>query len=940
MNTHKKSPTVPRGRLQCTRNLCLTLAASAFMAMLVFFAAAGASAETYSSTDSKYPDAFGDTIFGTDNNDLQYMDVVYFEGKEIIFFTLLSTWSPSEDSKLFYYHDSKNGHAIDIGNSQSRDYRIKTCVFNNVLYIFYGSTNSSTIRYRTATVFRGPDGAGWTLVFSDEKTFPAGVSAYLRMAVWMNDAMYVIYTSGSNWYYAKTTDGLNFSPGGLFFTGGPIHGAGGAVFQVPTADGFADKLMISYATGSALKYFFFNGTSSYGLNTAAIASNTSPYSVRLIAGTATDYSDNRYSIQVFYSSPKDNSNQSWSSIYHREYYPSGTNGELGQWSAQWTRLSGSDDTVFSYAYDSDFYWAVIPWYQNEGANVRMLMRLWYHRGTRYVWPTTNWIDFRRSVYNSDLLAYTSTNTVGWDSQDLTTSTILGVIEGTPPFPVNKEVPKEAGYKVSNVLMNYSTTLDTSTNWSVGGAVVVSYGHSFLKGGGFQAKLSGGLKYTKETKNSSTSYTGLTFSSYPDTPPGDLGWVLVLKPEIINDQYVLRSWNGKQLAYDGDTSREFAASTIVYGDDTTIESYQYYLDDPSKPFGEGDTTTEIFKGMEPRHLSTDVCYWQHVVDTLSPSYKVYLNETGANPLIKFWGNLGTLITVSKTETTAEGETWSPSAGFTASASKLGFGIEGSVNFSMDIKTTTTMTKALGFEYHLPACPQPIVGYTCISHVDIEPFLLIPNGDDSGYDAPWISDDIRNFQKPKPWALTYKATPTPNCTTNVTAARLSVLKAQGTIFLDLKNLNHDRISANFTLTGVAPGFVLDAEEVLRLGLGNYPIDSESNYVISRYFQGKDLIVELSEAEDSESLIRLRFTYDNRKSILDIKLDAKHIDLTPLYAHAFLGGEELTGNEAEILPLDLHVGEKYFATSQLGLKCADNDQNVICNFHSKKMRPQSSP
>jgi hypothetical protein len=921
--------------------LFLIFAAFAVVAMLLFSVAPGAWAETYSSTNSKYPEKFGDDIFGTLGNDLQYMDVVYFGGKEIIFFTLLSTWSPSEDSKLFYYHDSSDGHAIDIGNSQSRDYRIKTCVFNNVLYVFYGSTNSSTIRYRTATVDRGADGDGWKLVFSGEKTFSGGVSAYLRMAVWMDETMYVIYTSGSNWYYAKTTDGLNFSPGGLFFTGGPIQGAGGAVFQVPTADSFTDKLMISYATGTALKYFFFDGTSSYGLNTAAIVSNTSPYSVRLIAGTATNYSDSRYSIQVFYSSPKDNSSQKWSSIYHREYYPSGANGELGLWSSQWTRLSNSsDDTVFSYAYDSDFYWAVIPWFQNEGANVRMLIRLWYHRGTRYVWPSTNWIDFRRSVYNSDLLAYSTTNTVDPSSQDLTTSTILGVIEGTPPFPENKEVPKEAGYKVSNVLMNYSTTLDTSTNWSVGGSVVVSYGRSFLKGGGFQSKLSGGLKYTKETKNSSTSTTGLTFSSYPDVPPGDLGWVLVLKPEIINDQYVLRSWNGNLLAYDGDSSREFTASTIVYGDDTTIESYQYYLEDPPKPFGEDDTTTEIFRGMEPRHLSTDVCYWKTVVDTLSPSYKVFLNEAGANPLLKFWGNLGTLVTVSKTETTAKGETWSPSAGFTASASKLGFGIEGSVSFSMDIKTTTTMTKALGFEYHLPACPQPIVGYTCISHVDIEPFLLIPNGDDSGYDSPWISDDIRNFRKPKPWALTYRSTPNINCATNVAAARLSLLKAQGAVFLDLEELNRDRMSANFTLTGIAPGFVLDAEQFLRLWLGNYAIDSETNYVVARYARGNHLYLQLRESEDSESLIQIRLTYDAAKSQLDIKLDADHIDLTPLYAHAFLGGEEPSGAEAEILPLDLHVGERYFVTSQLGLKCADNAQNVICNFQNKKRRLQSSP
>ncbi|MGK2904789.1 MAG: hypothetical protein ACSLFH_00355 [Desulfuromonadales bacterium] len=866
------------------------------------------------------------------------MDSVEFGGKTIIFFTLFSSCSESYNSKLYYCYNSDDAYSIDIGNSQDRNYQIKTVVFKNVLYVFYTSPSWASIRYRTATVNYGPAGTDWKLEFGGEKSMPAGPTTQLHFGAWMNDTMYVIYSSGSDWYYISSADGLAFGPATKFFTGGPIYGAGGAVFQVPDANvGSVEKLMISYANGSALRYFIFDGISSYGAHEVPVLTNTSPYSVRLVAGSAFGYSNSRYAIQVFYASPSDNTSQTWSSIYHREYYPAGANGDAGGWSTQWTRLAiDKDDTIKNAdAYESDPCWAVVPTFTDEAPNTRMLIQIWYSRGTNYVWPSIDHVLFRRLTYESNLLVHGTPTITGADQQDLSSSTILGVIEGTPPFPVNGGVPTSDTYGVSTASFNVSTTLETRTAWSAGGGVLVSFGQSFLNKGSWSAKLSAGLKYTKDTKNQNTSITSLDFSSYADTTPGDLGWVLLLTPEIINNPYILKAWDGHCLGYGTDfCGDEFGVSSITYGDGTTIGYFPYHLVDPPAPFGT-DENPAIFKGMAPRNVSSDVLYWKDTLDLNAPSYSGYLNEYKANPIPPVMGGLGATYASTTIATTSQAETWSPSAGFSVSTQKLGFisfGTEVNANFSMDIQTTTTMTKSLGFKYHLPKCPEPI-NYCCMASVTVQPWILIPNEDDSGYYAPWISDDIRNHKKPKPWSISYVATPDHDCSDTLSTTRLAVKLAQGTLLFDLGAWNRDQLKAHFIVTGITPNFALSGEELVRLWLGSYLVSTEKNYVISRYFRGRHLIIELSEAEDPASFIKVRLAYNKAQSQLDIQLDADRIDLSPLFAYSFMNENESSLRTTGTVPLVLHLGGRYYADTDLDVNCTFNSQNGKCSLQSKK-------
>jgi hypothetical protein len=244
----------------------------------------------------------------------------------------------------------------------------------------------------------------------------------------------------------------------------------------------------------------------------------------------------------------------------------------------------------------------------------------------------------------------------------------------------------------------------------------------------------------------------------------------------------------------------------------------------------------------------------------------------------------------------------------------------------------LEKSLGWNYNMPECSTE---KCCVGLMDIENYLLVPNDDASGYNAPWISDDIRTYQKPKPWCLSYISTPSHNCSTGVDYVKLTVDKAQGILFLDESEPNHDSASAHLTLKGVASNFSLKSmsgEQLVHMRLGNYIVNSNRNYVLSRSIQGNNLILRLKESEDSGSFITVRLSYNKAKSRLDIDLDADRIDLTGLYAYPFLGTEEYSGGEAKRVPFRLFLGDKYYAEGDLDVRCAVNNQNAICELHIK--------
>lgn len=905
-------------RHRSVRTLCILFAVLAFA-----LSTSAALAETYTSSGSKYPSAFSNNIFDTDNNDMQRMDSVYFGGKELVFFTLFSSSSESYDAKIFCYTPGYDYHAsLAIGNSQDIDFQFKLLVFDNVLYLFYTPSGSSggyhvgTVYYRQINYSSGSDGKDWSLTFGSEKSFTTGLSQVtLRTAALMNGVMYLVYTSkssGYTWYYTASQDGVTFEAAVPFLTitDSSIKGAEGTVYQVPDATyGCTERLMVAYAVSVSggnpvLKYFFFDGLTPYGPYTASTPSIV-PYSVRLISGSAQGYSHQKYSVQVFLATPHDGDSQEYSDIYHAEYILGGENGEEGSWTG-WTRLSGSSSDTVRYnvnAYSPEFAWALIPYYEEEDSNVRMYLHIWYARGTNYSWPSSDYVEFRVSSYTSDLLEYSGTATTGPEQQDLTTSPVIGIIEGTPPFPPNGGVPEDETARTSTVELAATSSVSTLTSVTVGGSVVVSYGTKFL-GAKVGTRLSAALKYTKENEKEYEIKSSYSLHSFTDDVPGDLGWALVLKPEIMNQQYVLHAYDGSALSYGDDTSGdEFGVSVITYGDGTTISPYPYKLEDPTST-DDGFSWADAFTGMTARPLSTDIPGWQTVTEEYATGSSDYIPYR----LPSFTGAAGVTSGEEICETTTSSQSYSPSASFSASAKLLGFDVDAKIAFSMKISTTTTMSGSLGFYYNLPKCGS---AGSCISYVDVTPVIMVPANSEAGFSAPWISDDIRNMNKPKPWCLSYLVYPQGGTTEE---QELTIGRARGNLFFSRKLSGRDHATLYFTLAGLPSDFELALDTPLHFRIGNYVLNTDSNPVLYRGFLGKSLVIQMREPGSADSSIRVTLTHVRQTGALVIALDADRIDLSGITAYRFPNVTTPPEGIRRSVPVTAFIGNRTVAMSDV--------------------------
>ena len=788
---------------------------------LVLSGASGAWADdTYTSEDSNYPSKFDNNCFDGYHNDLQYMDAVYFGGREVVFFTLLSTLSDQDASNgLYLYTPGYDFHGkMNIQNNKDNNFRFTTCVFNDKLYIFYttehrewyGTDFYAPIYYLTAEPFVGDatskfiDGENsnleehgtndYRLYFSGYKSFiPGGFDKsdviIVRWAGVMNGKLYVFFEADGCYYAVASDDGHTFSsPKLIRDNNGYGYNLGGTVFQVPDAEnGQRDVIMLASCPNpgnGGIDYFFFDGETVYGENSIS-TDGLSPRSVNLIAQTAEGYNSKNFSIQAFLAYPdKDGSDKSWSRIYHREYVPSGDNGDQGTWSSSWTYLSNdSKDHIHCYNdYESNKRWAVTPSFTDENSNLRMSLNIWYARGTDFD-ACKDIVKFRHSSYKSDFLVLENSIPTKADSwgDDLSAGIVLMIIEGTPPFPKNGHEDGDLGVAADNTSVLQIGTAYTSSvsfNYMTSGAVTYSVGVKVPEKFSVNTSLTMGGKYAKNTTTSRTATFTKTLKTYQDKPAGDYGWAMVFMPDIMTYQYGLKSYDGvTALTYsNGPNDDEVRMYVIQYTESSKILEKAYNLEDPSFPIGGTVSYTEWFEGMTARPLSTDISGnpedndngWVGVTDEYTlgdPSYGPSdLKDKIITKGISSTQGEASQETYSSVNTEVETKTYYGS--YTVSAKKLGItsvGLSANFSYSLDWSTSTTITDNVGFWLNIPECCNPLYNKCpdpnpCIADITVDPVLLIPNEDDTGYDAPWISDDIKTYKKPKPLCLSYLVYPT--------------------------------------------------------------------------------------------------------------------------------------------------------------------------------------
>jgi len=934
-------------------------------ALLIVFTASAAWSQTPTYVESYSSDEFktGKDWLAIGTETVLFMDAAYFEKRPIIFFNGAFDKSGG-DGHIYLSTPEFSGDkpVVDIPwMGRDSETRIKTAVFNSVLYLFYAPTwSTSKIQgdtfYRTITVDHGITGDEWTPMAGNEHKLSTGL-VNIQFATVMNGRLYIVYTSGANWYYMRSdgfADDGTIQPA-LFHTSATAVGdASGTVFYVPdendpNKEGYREVLMVANTStaDASLHYFFFDGEKPvYGESTLSVAAGA-PTSVRLFTGTATNYTSSHFAVQAFITIKH---SDDYSFIYHKEYVPAGADGNTGSWSPSWGQLNASnDDAVRS----PHFYgcivtvcvaeytgpqWAIIPNFSTNSTdkNIYSTMDIWGYRDMVYnAAAAGRKAHFRRLRFTSDVLAYDD-NKASSSSQDLSTGGVpLGVIQGTPPFPVNNGIPTTDSAGTSIVELTTYNSVTFTTTWTATIGASLSYGTKFGPVG-VQGKVTGGVKYANETaKQNTVTYTDtLQNYNYPGAP-GDLGWVLYLKPDLKINQYIVRSWKNTALSYPDKTETDqLRITSIAYGPDSVLEKKAFYLHDPSFPMGGNDTSTAIFKGMQRFPLTTDTplptadyAYsWQTPV-TETDSYSI----TKALPALS--SSQGDKAKVTYVETTTDATTKGFNAGYSISVNAFGAGFENNANFSMDSKTTSVMQYGMGFSYAVPPCGSITSEKCCISDMSVYPFVVTPVETDAGYLAPWISDDIRLYRKAKPWSLTWSVVPSRQCprvpagAAGPGATRITLEKAEGVVFLDDTGSYRDRLTAEITLTGIAPGFTLSRDEWFNLGLGNHITDPHRLQVISTQLHGDTLFLEL-KGEGPDSLIRVKLTYNSGRSRLDIKVDADHVDLTNLYAYRVVedGGRGTA-------PAHVYLAEKYFAKGDLDVQCKLNHKFTVCDFYAKR-------
>ena len=77
--------------------------------------------ETYTSVTTQYPSKFSNSLFDIYDNGVEYMDAVYFGGREIIFFTFESDKDSNRNKYLYFYTNTSPAYSgsVDIQNSRT-----------------------------------------------------------------------------------------------------------------------------------------------------------------------------------------------------------------------------------------------------------------------------------------------------------------------------------------------------------------------------------------------------------------------------------------------------------------------------------------------------------------------------------------------------------------------------------------------------------------------------------------------------------------------------------------------------------------------------------------------------------------------------------------------------------------------------------------------------
>ncbi len=333
------------------------------------------------------------------------------------------------------------------------------------------------------------------------------------------------------------------------------------------------------------------------------------------------------------------------------------------------------------------------------------------------------------TYASDYFKHLQTNQINTAVPGNLPSawSIIGVIEGVPPFCLNGTKPEPQA--TSSVKYGQSVDKEVSTSQS--------YEASFSVGIGGEGKIiGGGVEYTQGFKNvhdwSTTIKKELTIEmeNKDDNEDGAFGYLIVSKPNLTVSNYERRA---------SDQSTNLGNVNFTFVADVSVEPVPYHLENPAQ---------DGFAGITAKPKSADYNKW-------------FCMPVPANLVMEKMNSLSADIRGTKSESTISMTSAEKVVRKSSSEVKVEakffeiFKTSTEFKFTLGSVNSTSLSKNISASLSLP---KAATGSSALKRIVATPYWLTP--DDTSATKPfWIPD---GYLWNKPWCLTWSVTsldPTP-------------------------------------------------------------------------------------------------------------------------------------------------------------------------------------
>ncbi|MEM8637715.1 MAG: hypothetical protein AAGG51_02695 [Cyanobacteria bacterium P01_G01_bin.54] len=337
-----------------------------------------------------------------------------------------------------------------------------------------------------------------------------------------------------------------------------------------------------------------------------------------------------------------------------------------------------------------------------------------------------------SSYASDLFecAYESETINMADEGETGTWSLVGVIEGVPPFTRNGRVGNNA---TSSVRYGQSSTRQIEVSQSFQTSVSLTTGVG-IKLVDISTQIKDSFGTTTTMSHSFTKGFEHTFRNSGENQDGEYGWLIILRPSIRNRNYYRKSQDGSVVI------GEFAVTWVT---DVSISYRDYKLNAP-------------YEGMIERQPSSVLRYWQN---NQFPNYdKVSVHQVNTLTATTRGGSSNISLAIKDVISQKVEGALELKLSAKAVIKKL-FNINSGAGFKFESKSnvTSVINESITARLEELPTPPPIEEDQVIERLEVTPAWFLPELDatlEPGRSRPhWIPDQFSQ-KKMIPWCLSWR------------------------------------------------------------------------------------------------------------------------------------------------------------------------------------------